>query len=325
MTAGVLLADYGWTPIVFEASPNVGGLCADCTEFGITRHLYGPHVFHTNYERVYEFFTRFTDIVPYKHRVMARVDKFSRLLSIPYSKLTAQELGRELSDKEVLDWFFKPYSKKMWGLNWDVLPDEITGRVPKRRADFNSDYFTDRYQGLPKNGYMAMFDNMRQHICTRGAVYCDSTPDAWRDCDYDLLVYTGSLDTLFDYRHGALEYKTVTFAREEDQPLHPAVVNECNMLTPATRVSNYGQLAYKRTTEAYVISETPVAGTVTAKDGGCFYPLPWYNGNDALAKLYEADAIDWHTNVVMCGRLGSYKYMNMDQVVDDVMEQLWGF
>lgn len=330
LTAAVILRDRGYHVNVYERKSYVGGTCVDFNYKGRLVHKFGPHVFHTDDKEVYDFISRFSAIVPYKHEVVASTDKMPDVgLPIPYNQLTEKMIGRRLSDEEIIEWFFKPYTTKMWGIPWDELPDTIKNRVPKRRDNDDCGYFTDKYQGLPELGYFTLFNQMADYVRQdpESSILCDTYDDNWKDNNDDLLVYTGSIDELANFRYGQLEYKSLTFSLREASHLEdlPAAQNECNTLVDYTRVSNYDRLTLNPRLEADmspVITECPVRGTVNIQDGGCFYPLPWWKDNGKLYDSYKELLLSLPHNVVACGRLGSYKYMNMDVTIRDVMNKL---
>ncbi|MBV9122741.1 MAG: NAD(P)-binding protein, partial [Planctomycetes bacterium] len=146
---------------VVEVRPHLGGNCHDYQAAGSFIHRYGPHVFHSRSPAVVEFLSRYTEWVPYRHRVEAEVEEGGgfRLVPFPYCRATARVLGRSLSEAEVLEKFFHGYSRKMWGLDWERLPDVVRGRVPKETRE-SPDYFPGQFVALPRHGYTRLLENM---------------------------------------------------------------------------------------------------------------------------------------------------------------------
>ena len=183
-TAAILLKEQGHDVEIFDLRDHIGGNCYDSKINGVTVHKYGSHIFHTNDEDVWTFLNRYTKFNNYVHRVRANTKE--GLISIPFSKKTAEELGKDLSPKEIQELLFVEYSERHWGIPWDNLPKSISGRVPNKREDHDDRYFTDKYQGIPVNGYTEMFKGMLDGIKVNLGV----ERNAWRklkcdNCDRD--------------------------------------------------------------------------------------------------------------------------------------------
>lgn len=331
LTAGVLLTQAGYRIDIFEKRKHIGGNCFDSEEEGWNVHQYGPHIFHTSNTRVYEFLSRFTSFVPYEHRVLACREN-GVLLPIPYNLKTEQIIGRRLSDEEIIEWFFKDYSSKMWGRPWEDLSDNIRNRVPKRRENDDDRYFTDIFQGLPKNGYSDMFDSMLSDIGLKALnLACPS--DDWKKfaLNASLVVFTGSIDEYHGYSLGRLPYRSLRMetkhcsVAEAIEKYPVAVINHCNR-RPETRETNYGGFTPTPADLSTFRNLVPIVAeypeTYEPKKNEQFYPVPW---GDALYQQYVASPVKGlraKQKVIFCGRLGLYRYMNMDQVVLDTMEKI---
>lgn len=326
LTAGVLLKRKNWDVLVLETRAQIGGNCMDYPYENMHIHMYGPHIFHTSTPRVWKFVNEFSGFNGYQHRVKALVPGWSEPLSIPYSKATAQEIGHDLTDDEIRKAFFVGYSEKMWGVPYDQIPAAITQRVQLRRDSHDVRYFLDAYQGMPAAGYHAMFNRMADEI-GRSCVQCCASRVEWQSCakDTDLLVYTGSLDEYFDLEFGRLPYRTIQFILKRGQPKLPcAVVNYCDWDTLNTRCTDFSRF--------YEASLDPDPSGFTTR---CLeLPLAW-NWESDLAPAYpmrgfpsvDQQLAQYHgippaKNTVLCGRLGAYKYMNMDQTIADTMKRL---
>lgn len=329
LTAGVLLRRKGWDLRILDTRNHIGGNCWDYVYDSVHVHAYGPHIFHTNSQRVFNFVNDFGGLTGYLHKVKANVSMYNSdgigqevLLSIPYSKQTEQELGYALTDEQIVGLFFRQYSEKMWGRPFDQIPASITGRVPKRRDNFDPCYFTDKYQGMPSYGYADMFNCMMDAI-GREKLELGVRQHAWRAWadDADLVVYTGMIDSYYDLEHGRLPYRAIQFEMRRSQPKSAhAVINWCDS-RPCTRTTDFS---------CFYGTESQI--TVKCDE----YPMPWRpdeclvpsypmrgfpEADDMMAKY---DAMNPGDNVVLCGRLGQYKYMNMDQVIADTMFVLEG-
>ncbi len=343
--AGCVLAERlargsGKKVLLCDRRNHVGGNAYDhYDDHGILVHRYGPHIFHTNSREVFEYLGRFTEWRQYEHRVRASVD--GQLVPIPINldtinqlyglKLNAKEMeaflasmaeqkeriltredmvvskvGRDLYNK-----FFRGYTRKQWGLDPSELDASVTARVPTR-TNRDDRYFTDTYQAMPRHGYTRMFEAMLAHpnihVMT-GTDYRDVVGVVpWKH-----LVYTGPVDAFFDHRHGRLPYRSLQFehvtvavppGREFVQPV--GTVNHPNDHA-FTRVTEFRHLTGQRHEASSLVYEYPRA------DGDPYYPVPRAE-NTALYRRYEAEA-ELLTDVTFIGRLASYKYYNMDQVV----------
>ena len=162
ITSAIILKQKGYDVEIFDSRDHIGGNCYDHKINNITVHQYGPHIFHTNDDEVWSFLNQYTTFNNYVHR--ARANTKLGLISIPYSKLTEQQLKIKLIDSEIQDLIFKDYSERHWGIKWKDLPSSISSRVPTRRDNFDDRYFTDKYQGIPSSGYTYMITNMLDGI-----------------------------------------------------------------------------------------------------------------------------------------------------------------
>jgi len=322
LTAGVLLKRAGYSVLVFDTRYEIGGNCAETVHSGISVHKYGPHIFHTSSEEAYKFISQFTKLNKYVHRVLARTFKSLELLPIPYCLKTELAVGKKLSDKEIKELFFTEYSAKMWGMSFDKLPEHIKNRVPQRRTDNDDRYFTDTYQGIPDRGYNLLFTKMVDYIGFDN-VHLGVKPDTYKRFlnGYDLLVYTGCIDSFYDYQFGALPYRTLKFEfwKEDFQQVAP-VINECNSIKHYTRTADYSIVTWEPNKKIYVRGiEIPSDYNHKEKDSIPIYPMNW-GDNLELYKKYAA--LEPSTKTVFCGRLATYQYLDMDKVVLDTTQRI---
>lgn len=335
-----LASQAGHRVLVVDKRPHIGGNAHDrYDDAGLLVHPYGPHIFHTNSAEVFGYLSQFTDWRPYQHRVLASVD--GQLLPMPINldtvnrlyglSLSAFELegffagvaekvaqvrtsedvvvsrvGRDLYEK-----FFRGYTRKQWALDPSELDASVTARVPTRTTR-DDRYFTDTYQAMPRHGYTRMFERMLAHPNIHVMTGTDYR-DIVRTIPWRHMVYTGPIDSFFDHRHGKLPYRSlhfehVTVAPPEGQAFVQAVgtVNHPNDHL-YTRVTEFKHLTGQRHDATSLVYEYPRA------EGDPYYPVPRAE-NTALFRRYEADA-EQLTDVTFLGRLASYKYYNMDQVV----------
>jgi UDP-galactopyranose mutase len=323
--------------LVIDKRPHIAGNAYDHhDDAGLLIHRYGPHIFHTNSRPVADYLSRFTKWRPYEHRVLAQVKGL--LVPIPINRTTINKLyGLNLTPDQVEDFlaaraepaaeirssedvvvsrvgrelyelFFRGYTRKQWGLDPSDLDKSVTSRVPTRTND-DDRYFGDSFQAMPLHGYTRMFENMLDHPNIKIMLNTDFE-EIRHEIQYDKLVYTGPIDEFFGYRFGKLPYRSLIFRhetvnRENFQPV--AVVNYPSEDVPYTRITEYKHLTGQQHAKTSVTYEFPAA------EGDPYYPVPRAE-NQELYRQYQALA-DATPNVTFLGRLGTYRYYNMDQVV----------
>lgn len=333
-----LAEGLGKKVLVIDRRPHIGGNAYDeRNAAGVLMHRYGPHIFHTNSADVFGYLSRFTEWRPYEHRVLAEVDGL--LVPIPINRTTLNLLyGLDLSTdaeaaaflagraepveqirtsrdvvvsavgRELYEKFFEGYTRKQWGLDPSQLDRSVTARVPTR-TNLDDRYFTDTFQAMPLQGYTQMFERMLDHPNIRVETGADWR-DVRHDCAFDNLVYTGPVDEYFDHCFGKLPYRSLRFRHETlDQEWFQPVgtVNYPAHDVPYTRISEYKHLTGQTCGKTTITYEYP------SGEGDPYYPIPTPQ-NQALYKKYEQLCLA-EPNVIFAGRLGAYRYYNMDQVV----------
>jgi UDP-galactopyranose mutase len=322
---------------VIDKRPHIAGNAYDeLDEHGVLVHRYGPHIFHTNGERIVEYLSRFTQWRPYEHRVRGVVDgvsypfpinrdtlnqlygldldeagaaAFFERVRVPREPVATSEdvvlnsVGRDLYEK-----FFLNYTRKQWALDPSQLKAGVAARIPVR-TNTDDRYFTDTFQAMPLHGYTKMFEAMLDHPNISVELGVDFANVRGR-ADYAHVVYTGPIDAYFDYRFGHLPYRSLRFEHE-----HLADVEQFQ----ETGTINYpNDHAYTRITEFKHLTGQQHAGTSIVREypqaeGDPYYPVPRAE-NEALFKRYE-ELAKQEKNVTFVGRLAQYRYYNMDQVV----------
>jgi len=328
--------------LVVDKRPHVAGNAYDLHDkAGILIHQYGPHIFHTNSDQVVDYLSRFTAWRPYEHRVLADVD--GKLLPMPINRTTlnglynlnlqsdddaaaflaaqAEPVEKIETSRDVVvnavgtklyETFFQGYTRKQWGLDPSELDKSVTSRVPTRTS-LDDRYFTDSFQAMPKEGFTRMFERMLDHPnidLALGADYHDLKASDLAP----LTIYTGPIDAFFDHRYGPLPYRSLQFRHESlDQRRFQevAVVNYPDEGVPYTRITEYKHLTGQVAPGTSITYEYPSAV------GDPYYPIPRPE-NQALFKKYEALA-NQQDDVIFLGRLGTYRYYNMDQVVGQAL------
>jgi UDP-galactopyranose mutase len=344
--AGSVLAErlangLGKRVLLIDRRPHIGGNAYDhYDESGLLVHRYGPHIFHTAAERIVEYLSRFTAWRPYEHRVLAQVDgqqvpvpinltTLNRLYGLdldpqgaadflaaraePRAEIRTSEdvvisqIGRELYEK-----FFRGYTRKQWGLDPSQLDRSVTARVPTR-TDADDRYFTDAFQQMPRDGYTRMFQNMLDHPRIHVMLNTDFA-DVRHEVRYRELIYSGPIDEYFDHCYGALPYRSLRFEHRtlaQSQFQAVATVNYPAEDVAYTRCTEFKHLTGQQHPHTSITYEYPSA------TGDPYYPIPRPE-NAELFRRYQALATAT-PKVHFIGRLGSYRYYNMDQVVGQAL------
>ena len=328
--------------MVIDRRPHVGGNAFDKKdEAGVLIHQYGPHIFHTNSDEIVDYLSQFTNWRPYEHRVLAEVR--GQRVPIPINRTTLnllfdldlkteEEAAAYLASRaepveeirtsedvvisavgrELYELFFQGYTRKQWGIDPSELDKAVTARIPTR-TNTDDRYFGDKHQIMPAEGYTAMFKRMLAHPNIDLRLGTD-----WRDVKDEIdaahIVYTGPIDEYFDYRFGRLPYRSLRFEHkvlEEERHQPVAVVNYPDPSVPYTRITEYKHLTGQVHPRTSVTYEYPSA------EGDPYYPIPRPE-NQALYKKYERLA-DSTAGVTFVGRLATYRYYNMDQVVGQAL------
>jgi UDP-galactopyranose mutase len=337
-----LASDGGKKVLVVDRRPHIAGNAYDVKdEAGVLMHQYGPHIFHTNSEDIFNYLGRFTEWRPYEHRVLAHVR--DKLMPMPINRTTlnilfdlslqtdeeadaflqsrAEHVERIMTSEDVVvskvgrelyELFFQCYTRKQWGMDPSELDKSVTSRVPTR-TNTDDRYFTDSFQYMPLHGYTRMFENMLDHPNIDVQTGVDFH-DVKSDLKYDRLIFTGPIDEYFGHRYGKLPYRSLKFRHETlDQEWFQSVgtVNYPGLEFPYTRISEYKHLTGQSHDKTTITYEYPSA------EGDPYYPIPRPE-NQALFKRYEALALQT-PEVTFVGRLATYRYYNMDQVVGQAL------
>jgi UDP-galactopyranose mutase len=225
---------------------------------------------------------------------------------------TSEDVVISKVGRELYETFFRGYTRKQWGMDPSELDKAVTARVPTR-TNTDDRYFTDSYQAMPAKGFTRMFENMLDHPNIDLLLGVDFA-EVRDEIDYESLVFTGPIDEYFDYRYGTLPYRSLHFRHEtldQEWLQQVAVVNYPDEAVPYTRVTEYKHLTGQRAPRTSITYEYPSA------EGDPYYPIP-REENQALFKRYEALALAT-SNVHFVGRLATYRYYNMDQVVGQAL------
>ena len=322
--------------LLVDKRMHIGGNAYDCyDDAGVLIHKYGPHIFHTNSRQVFDYLGQFTKWRQYQHRVLASVD--GQLVPIPINLDTINTLyGLNLSSmdvdkffesmaekkeqirtsedvvvskvgRELYEKFFRGYTRKQWGLDPSELDACVTARVPTR-TNRDARYFTDAYQAMPLRGFTRMFENMLSHENITIMLNTDYK-DIKEHIPYRCMIYTGPVDEYFDYQFGKLPYRSLRFQFE---------THDTEIYQSAPVINYPNDFAYTRVTEFKYLTgqkhdKTTIVYEYSQADGDPYYPIP-RGENAEIYKQYH-ELANAESDVYFCGRLATYKYYNMDQVV----------
>jgi UDP-galactopyranose mutase len=339
-----LASQHGARVLIMDRRDHVGGNAYDePNEAGILYHKYGPHIFHTNSQQVVDYLSQFTEWRPYEHRVLAQVR--GQLVPIPINRTTLNKLfdldlktdedaAHYLASRaepveniqtsedvvinavgvELYKLFFRGYTRKQWGLDPSELDKQVTSRIPTR-TNTDDRYFSDTFQAMPLEGYTKMFERMLDNPLIDKRLGADFR--GLKDRTHELadhIIYSGPIDEYFDFRFGRLPYRSLKFdhqTHDREWFQDVAVVNYPSEDVPFTRISEYKHLTGQEHPRTTVTYEYP------SDVGDPYYPIPRPE-NQELFKRYEALA-DQTEGVTFVGRLATYRYYNMDQIVGQAL------
>ena len=347
-TFNYLAKKEGKTTLMIERRETIGGnLYCENIE-GIFVHKYGPHIFHTDNKKVWDFVNSVVEFTPYQNKPVSKSNY--KLYNLPFNMWTYNQLwgistpeeaqnkieeqkykgevhnleeqALSLVGKDIYEKLIKSYTQKQWGRECPNLPSFIIKRLPTRFI-FDNNYFNDRYQGIPEGCYNAFIDKLLKDTKVITKVDYNKHRDEYKNIA-DKIVYTGKIDEYFDYKYGKLEYRTVRWDNEiidTDNYQGNAVINYADKEVPYTRVIEHKHFEpynkeiqeKKKTVISYEYSEE----WDETKEG--YYPV----NDEKNSKLYQNYKIlaDQEKNVIFGGRLAQYKYFDMKDIIEDVFKQ----
>jgi UDP-galactopyranose mutase len=340
------LAEAGHDVVVHEARDHVAGNCHTSrdADSDVLVHEYGPHIFHTDDERVWEYVNRFGEMVPYAHRVRTTVG--DRVYSLPVNLMTINQLfgtslrpdearafvesradssivdpenfeqqALKFMGRELYEAFFEGYTRKQWGRDPRELPASILKRLPIR-FNYDDRYFDHPHQAMPRNGYTEIVENILDHGLIDVRLSSPLDPATARE-RYDHVVWTGPLDAWFGHRLGRLGYRTLDFERFDAEGDYQgcAVMNYGDFDVPYTRISEHKHFApweehastvcFRETSRACEVEDIP------------YYPIRLVDDKELLS-LY-LDLAEAEESVSFVGRLGTYRYLDMDVTIGEAL------
>lgn len=342
-----IMTDQGKRCLVIEKKPHVAGHIYTRKEAGIDVHVFGAHIFHTSNDEVWDLVNRFAVFNRYTNSPIANyqgeiynlpfnMNTFSKLWGIVTPEEAKAVIAKQRSEalppehipenleeqalslvgRDVYEKLVKGYTEKQWGRDCRDLPAFIIRRLPVRFT-YDNNYFDDKYQGIPTDGYTAMIENMLDGIDVRlNTDYFDARSEL--NAMADKVIYTGAVDEFFDYRLGTLNYRSLRFEHEHlevENYQGNAVVNYTDRETPFTRIIEHKHFNFGTQPTTIISREYPEEWTLGMD---AYYPVN-DTPNQALYEEYKKLA-DNEEQVIFGGRLATYRYMNMDQVVESALE-----
>lgn len=304
------LANDGHRVVVMDERNHIGGNAYDYTnEHGIRIHKYGPHLFHTNNKKVYDWITQYGEWVEYKHKVKAQLAD-GQYVTLPVNRETKEIVG----ESNIINTFYRPYTKKMWGKELEELDPSITKRIPIR-DDNNELYFpNDEYQVLPKYGYTELFKEILDHkniTVQLNWIYGKDVEPL-----FDHVFNSMPIDVYYDYRFGDLPYRSIKF-HNIDLPmvkvLPTAVVNFTND-SQYTRITEWKNIPAHGSNDKFTTLTYEEPCDYVDNDYQRYYPVKDIDGtNQRIYKTYKDIE---NPKVTFIGRCGMYVYINMDQAIN---------
>jgi UDP-galactopyranose mutase len=340
------LAEAGYAIDLFEERQHIGGNSYSYIdqESSITVHAYGPHIFHTDNETVWEYINRFGNIVPYINRVKATVEGnvyslpinlhtinqfFSKAMSPSEAKTFVttlsdpsicepanfEEQALKLLGRGLYEAFFKGYTIKQWGVDPKSLPASILKRLPVR-FNYDDNYFAHKYQGMPRDGYTAIINAILDH--PNISVHLKTRFKKTMSAKYDHIFYSGPIDSFYDYELGRLGYRTLDFLMERTSGDFQgcAVMNYSDIDIPYTRISEHKHFAPWKSHEQTIYFKE--YSRFCGENDIPYYPIRQTEEQEIL-KNYVNKA-NQETGVTFVGRLGTYRYLDMDVTIKEALE-----
>lgn len=340
------LANAGYHVKLFDSRDHIGGNCytARDDKTGIMVHKYGPHIFHTNNQKVWNFINEFDEFVPFVNRVKAVSS--GRIYSLPVNLLTinnffdknlspseAQSFIDTLSDKsislpksfeeqalkfvgrDIYEAFFKGYTEKQWGVHPSELPADILKRLPLR-FNYDDNYYSSKFQGLPLNGYTYIFEKMLDHKNIE--LILDYKFLKSMSKQFDHVFYSGPIDEWFGFSEGRLRYRTLDFVSERhagDYQGNP-VINYCDASVPWTRITEHKHFSPWESHESTIIYKE--FSRESKLDDIPYYPLRLLNDKQLLNKYIAMSNLE--SGVTFVGRLGTYRYLDMHLTIAEALQ-----
>lgn len=339
------LAEKGHQITVFESRAHLGGNCYTKrdAETGVMIHQYGPHIFHTDNEKVWNYINQYAEFIPYVNRVKATYN--GEVFSLPINlhtinqffrkSLTPKEAEQFIADladtsieipesfeeqalkfigRDLYEAFFKGYTEKQWGLDPKELPASILKRLPVR-FNYNDNYFNHQFQGIPKEGYTPIFEKLLNHKLID--IKLQTAFDQSQKATYDHVFYTGPIDAWFGFSEGRLGYRTLDFESEIHHGDYQgcAVMNYSNTSIPFTRITEHKYFAPWESHASTIIFKE--YSRICEENDIPYYPIRLLKEKKMLHQYIELAKNE--KMVSFLGRLGTYRYLDMDVTIAEAL------
>lgn len=340
------LAEAGHKITIFESRSHIAGNCHTerDAESDVMLHVYGPHIFHTDNEEVWKYVNQYSTFMPYVNRVKAVTG--NRVFSLPINLLTINQFfNKTLSPKEAKEFiaqkgdssitnpetfeeqalaflgeelyegFFKYYTIKQWGMSPAELPASILKRLPVR-FNYDDNYFSHKYQGMPEHGYTVLVKNILDH--DNITVHLNTEFNKSQAVEYDHVFYSGTLDGYFNYEFGRLPYRTLDFIKENHEGDYQgcAVMNYCDNSKPFTRITEHKYFSPWESHEKTVIYKE--YSRECEPEDIPYYPIRQVKEKELLQKYVER--ANQEKGITFIGRLGTYRYLDMDVTIAEALK-----
>lgn len=331
--------------LVIDKRSHIGGNIYTNNIDGINVHQYGPHIFHTNDEDIWNYVNKFTKFNHFVYSPIAIFEKevynlpfnmntFSKLWGIVTPNEAKEIINKQIQDAnianinnleeqaislvgvDIYNKLIKGYTEKQWGRSAKELPAFIIKRIPIR-FNYDNNYFNDKYQGIPENGYNKIIEGMLQGIEVKLNTDYFQNIDLWKSI-CDKIIYTGPIDQFFNYRFGELEYRSLTFEHEKlemDNYQGNAGVNYTSNKIPYTRIIEHKHFEFGKQSNTIITKEYPSKWKIGMEE---FYPVNDVENNKRY-NMYKELSKDY-SNIIFGGRLAEYKYYDMHQIIASALK-----
>lgn len=340
------LAEAGFKCHVYDKRDHIAGNCHTerCSETGVMVHKYGPHIFHTDDDQVWDYVNRFSHFEQYTNRVKAvvkdevfslpinlhTINQFFRLnLSPRQAKKYINDISRDdikepisfedqalkFLGKDLYEAFFKGYTEKQWGVSPTEIPASILKRLPIR-FNYDDNYFSHKFQGMPRGGYSSLVEAILDH--ENISVYLETEIQKKDVINFDHVFWSGPLDAYFDHDIGRLPYRTLTFEKEvvNGDYQGTAVMNYPDAEVPYTRITEHKHFSpWETHSESVVFREY---SSQCELDDIPYYPVHLNTENTMLAEYKKRAELE--KNITFVGRLGTYRYLDMDVTIREALD-----
>lgn len=339
------LREKGKKVLVLEKRDHIGGNCYTEEIEGIHVHKYGPHIFHTNNDKVWHWINQFVDFHQFQLNIVANYK--GKLYPLPFNMYTfnkmwgvvtpeaakqriesqkfegtptnLEEQAKALVGDDIYEKLIKGYTQKQWMKPAKLLPKSIIKRLPVRYT-YNNNYFNDKYQGIPIGGYTQIFERLLEGIEVFTETDYFDKKDFWDDMG-NKVIYTGPIDKYFDYKYGDLEYKSLHWMhkmyKSKDNYQGCALMNYTDSETPYTRTIEHKHFDNQNQKGTYVSWEYP---QLYERGVEPYYPVNDKINNEMYNKYKKL--ADGQDKVIFGGRLAEYKYYDMHQVIASALKKV---